>query len=90
MRERLAAFFKKACDFSNLPGDSPACSPHRFLDFPSLQVFFDNKGGFFPALPAPTVVARQHKRSAMMLSATSLNQEARTASSPPTPAPQIR
>jgi hypothetical protein len=52
MRKLLAAFFKKACDFSILPSDSPRTHLYHFVDFPSVQVFFNNKGGFYAAFPA--------------------------------------
>jgi hypothetical protein len=58
MRKRLAAFFKKACDFLILPRDSPRTRPYRFVDFPSVQVFFNNKGGFYAAFPAPPQIPK--------------------------------
>jgi hypothetical protein len=58
MRKSLAAFFKKACDFSILPRDSPRTGLYRFLDFPSVQVFFDNKGGFYAEIPAPPQIPK--------------------------------
>ncbi len=48
MRKRLAALFKKACDFSILPRDSPRTRLYRFVDFPSARVFFGYRGGFSP------------------------------------------
>jgi hypothetical protein len=58
MRKRLAAFFKKACAFSILPRDSPCTRLYRFLDFPSVQVFFNNKGGFFAVFPDPPQIPK--------------------------------
>jgi hypothetical protein len=58
MRKRLAAFLKKACNFSILTRDSPRTRLYRFVDFPSMRVFFKNKGGFYAAFPAPPQIPK--------------------------------
>jgi hypothetical protein len=58
MRKRLAAFFKKPCDFLILPRDSLRTHLYRFVDFPSVQVFFNNKGGFYAAFLGPPQIPK--------------------------------